>query len=212
MALGDVKSISTGQGFVMNSNGGFTPLSEARAAAGKIYRGYQSGANLNIANMIDAANEGSSGVNDAYNMFNVSGAYNDYLSSIDQFNPESLRSRAAADVQQGYGNAWGQYERDLSRQGIDPTSGRYGSTKAMWERAMAAALAGAKSKASFDGLSQRTSLLGNAAQIGGQLATGMASNKLNAAQLKVNANQTAADYNSSQAAGAAQLAGWSSIL
>jgi len=83
---------------------------------------------------------------------------------------------------------------------------------ANWNRALAAALAGAKNRGTLEGQTQKATLLGNAAQLGGSLASGLAGSKLQAAQLQVQANQQAADYKSSQAAGAAQLAGWSSIL
>jgi len=122
--MGIIKKNSIINRYVLGSNGQFTPLEDAQAAAGKLYRGYQSGADSAIAGMVGAADGAAKGVNDSYNLYDVTGTYNDYLNTVRQYSPESLRSQYAADTQQSYDNAWGQNERELSRMGIDPTSGK----------------------------------------------------------------------------------------
>ena len=197
---------------IRTSSGAKIPLWQAQGAAGRRARSYQSAAESNIGSMVDMASGASGDVDSAYDLFDTTGTFQSYLSAINEIDPQNLRRTYAADTQQSYDNAWGQYERGLSRMGVDPTSGKYASVRADWDRALAAALAGAKNKATGDSLTQKASMMGNAAQLSGSLASSLAGNKVGARQLGVGALQTAADFNSSQASGAAQLAGWASVV
>lgn len=130
----------------------------------------------------------------AYDMFDVQRRLSDAEDAID---PDLLRSMAAGDVQNAYDNMWGQNQRNLSRMGIDPTSGRYASLRDDWGRALAAAIAGAKTKAPLMANEQRMQI----ASLAGNLAG-------NRAGLEINAGTTAAQYYADQAQGAAEMAGW----
>ncbi len=130
----------------------------------------------------------------AYDMFDVQRRLSDAEDAID---PDLLRSMAAGDVQNAYDNVWGQNQRNLSRMGVDPTSGRYASLRDDWGRALAAAVAGAKTKAPLMANEQRMQI----ASLSGQLAG-------NRAGLDINAGTTAAHYYADQAQGAAEMAGW----
>jgi len=130
----------------------------------------------------------------AYDMFDVQRRLQDAEEAID---PDLLRSMAAGDVQNAYDNVWGQNQRNLSRMGVDPTSGRYASLRDDWGRALAAAVAGAKTKAPLMANEQRMQI----ANLSGQLAGTRAG-------LDINAGTTAAHYYADQAQGAAEMAGW----
>lgn len=59
--------------------------------------------------------------------------------------------QAAADTQSSFENAKGQMERNLSRMGVNPNSGRFAALQQNWARALAAATTGAKTRARQQG-------------------------------------------------------------
>lgn len=80
----------------------------------------------------------------------IAGDYVNWLNSVD---PNKYVSGAASDVQSSYSNASGQLDRSLSRSGV--SSGRALSMKEQFAQGLAAALAGAKTRARQQGLADK---------------------------------------------------------
>lgn len=93
-----------------------------------------------------------------------------YTSALKSLNPNDRVSMAAHDVQASYQNAQGQKQRALSRMGVDPSSGAYQAQKAQWDQALATALAGAKTRARNQGLTEQITQLAQGLGVGSSLA------------------------------------------
>jgi len=91
---------------------------------------------------------------------------NDYVRAVKQYDPQFLVDQAAMDVNSSYDKSRGIMERNMLRYGVNPNSGRFASMQNDWARALAAAEAGAKTKAKRQVYMDRISTLGNAAQMG----------------------------------------------
>lgn len=114
---------------------------------------------LNTGNDILSMNAGASG---------IAGEYVNWLNSID---PNKYVSAAASDVQSASTNAQGQMMRNLSRSGV--SSGRSLSLQQQFAQGLAAALAGAKTRARRQGLADKgTALSGAISAAQGLLTTG----------------------------------------
>lgn len=111
---------------------------------------------------------------------------------------ETYVGRAAADVQGSYSNALGQMERNLSRMGVNPNSGRFYELQRDWSQALAAAESGAKSRARTQGQTEnldrmlKVSTLGlQAGQAGASALSQSGSLSLQEQQLSLQAQQQA---------------------
>lgn len=89
-----------------------------------------------------------------------------YTKSLGNISPDRYVAMAAADVQSAYQNAQGQNQRALSRMGVDPSSGAYQAQKAQWDQALATALAGAKTRARQQGLTDQVTQLAQGLGVG----------------------------------------------
>lgn len=98
-----------------------------------------------------------------------------YTEALKSLNPNDRVSMAAHDVQRSYQNAQGQNQRALSRMGVDPSSGAYQAQKAQWDQALATALAGAKTRARNQGLTEQITQLAQGLGVGSNLAQAGAS-------------------------------------
>ena len=98
-----------------------------------------------------------------------------YTNALKTLNPNDRVSMAAHDVQASYQNAQGQNQRALSRMGVDPSSGAYQAQKAQWDQALATALAGAKTRARNQGLTEQITQLAQGLGVGSSLAQAGAS-------------------------------------
>jgi hypothetical protein len=144
------------------------------------FRGYgdqmfsQGNALLGTGNQVMGQGQGILGM-DA-NMGGLGGEYVKWLQSI---NPDSFVSMAAVDAQRAGQNAQGQMDRTLSRSGVDAGSARSMALRQQLEQTRAAAIAGSKTRARFQGQQMRgaalqsgfqtaNSLLGQGTQINGQ--------------------------------------------
>jgi hypothetical protein len=114
------------------------------------------------------------------NMFK--GVTNDYISAVKGYNPQFLVDQAAMDARSSYDKSKGILQRNMERYGINPNSGRFASMQSDWARALAAAEAGAKTKARRQVYLDRISVLGNAASMGNSLSSSALSGMSNAAQ------------------------------
>ena len=100
----------------------------------------------------------------------LTGAYLDALLAVD---PERYVSMAAGDVQASWANAQGQMQREMSRAGVDAGSGKYMAQMQMFSQGLAAALAGAKTRARQVGINEKLTAMQGAMGVGQQLsATG----------------------------------------
>ena len=100
----------------------------------------------------------------------LTGAYLDALLAVD---PDRYVSMAAGDVQASWANAQGQMQREMSRMGVDAGSGKYMAQMQMFSQGLAAALAGAKTRARQVGINEKLSAMQGAMGVGQQLgATG----------------------------------------
>ena len=165
-----------------------------------------------IEGMMETARRAETGIGEAYDKFGVEGTYGQANEAMRLLDPDRMRRIAGTDQSQSYQNAWGQQQRDLSRMGVDPTSGRYASLQAGWGRAMAAAVAGAKTKASFEGAAEKAQLSQGLAGLSGSLATQLAQLGIGAGSLGVQAQREAGQYYSDQMQGSAEMAGWGSAF
>lgn len=98
-----------------------------------------------------------------------------YTEALKSLNPNDRVSMAAHDVQRSYQNTQGQNQRALSRMGVDPSSGAYQAQKAQWDQALATALAGAKTRARNQGLTEQITQLAQGLGVGSNLAQAGAS-------------------------------------
>lgn len=106
-----------------------------------------------------------------------------------QINPDRYVSMAAGDVQSSFDNAQGQFQRALSRQGVDAASGAgMSALRRQFTQSLATALAAAKTKARQAGLTeqvnaltQRTSMFKDALATGAALEQQGADNVAKAA-------------------------------
>lgn len=103
---------------------------------------------LNVGNDILNMNAGAGG---------IAGQYVGYLNALD---PNARVSAAASDVQSAYGNAEGQMNRAMGRSGV--SSGRSDALRQQFAQGLAAALAGAKTRARRQGLDDLGSALKDA--------------------------------------------------
>lgn len=100
----------------------------------------------------------------------LTGAYLDALLAVD---PDRYVSMAAGDVQASWANAQGQMQREMSRMGVDAGSGKYMAQMQMFSQGLAAALAGAKTRARQVGINEKLTAMQGAMGVGQQLsATG----------------------------------------
>ena len=81
------------------------------------------------------------------------------LGLYDAYSPGRLASLAGQDVANQYSVAQGQQNRQLSRQGVNPSSGRYVSLNQLANDAMATAKAAAMTRASIQGLDKQAAFL-----------------------------------------------------
>lgn len=128
---------------------------------------------VNIANQLFGMQEGD----------NLAGQYVSALKAID---PNRYVSMAASDVQNSYSNAQGQLERAMSRQGMS-ASAQAAALQKNWGNAMAAALAGAKTKARQQGISERLAAMGEAMGMAANIQKQGVDQKLGAANAHTNA-------------------------
>lgn len=99
--------------------------------------------------------------NDILNMnAGASGLSGDFVQWLNSIDPNSYVSSAASDVQSSAVNAQGQMDRSLSRSGV--SSGRSMSLKQQFSLGLAAALAGAKTRARQQGLADKGKALSGA--------------------------------------------------
>lgn len=98
-----------------------------------------------------------------------------YIEALKSLSPDRYVSMVAHDVQSSYQNAQGQNQRALSRMGVDPSSGAYQAQKAQWDQALATALAGAKTRARNQGLTEQITQLAQGLGVGSNLAQAGAS-------------------------------------
>jgi len=89
-----------------------------------------------------------------------------YLTSLNNIDPNRYVSMAGADVQQSYNNILGQLLRNMGRQGLDASSGRAMGLQQQLADAMAAAQAGAKTRARQQGITEQNAALAQALGIG----------------------------------------------
>ena len=122
--------------------------------------GYLGAAGGSLGSMQGMANS----FRDRFNQFTP--LTNDYVRAVKQYDPQFLVDQAAMDVNSSYDKSRGIMERNLLRYGVNPNSGRFASLQNDWARALAAAEAGAKTKAKRQVYMDRISTLGNAAQMG----------------------------------------------
>ena len=102
------------------------------------------------------------------NNLNDGGLAGEYLGTLDQLkaltgeiNPDRYVSLAASDTQAAYDNAAGQQQRALARQGVSPESGASQALRQQYSRALAAALAGAKTNARRTGMEDQLKAYSN---------------------------------------------------
>ena len=101
------------------------------------------------------------------------GAVKDYLDAIGlaadaalKINPDNYVSMAASDVQGSFDNALGQYQRNLSRQGVSAGSGAASARlQEQFQQSLATALAAAKTRARQSGLEAQQTALTNRASL-----------------------------------------------
>ena len=98
----------------------------------------------------------------------LTGAYLDALLAVD---PERYVSMAAGDVQASGANIQGQMQREMSRMGVDAGSGKYMAQMQMFGQGLAAALAGAKTRARQVGINEKLAAMQGAMGLGQQLGT-----------------------------------------
>lgn len=91
---------------------------------------------------------------------NAGGLTGQYINALMSIDPNRYVSAAASDVNSSYGNARGQMERELARSGVSG-GGRSAALNQQWAQAMAAALAGAKTRARQTGNNERLTALGS---------------------------------------------------
>ena len=91
---------------------------------------------------------------------NAGGLTGQYVNALMSIDPNRYVSAAASDVNSSYGNARGQMERELARSGVSG-GGRSAALNQQWAQAMAAALAGAKTRARQVGNNERLAALGS---------------------------------------------------
>lgn len=125
------------------------------------------------------------------------------LGLYDAYSPGRLASLAGQDVANRFGVAKGQQDRQLARQGVNPTSGRYVSLNQVANDAMATAKAAAMTRASMMGLDKQAAFLtdGIAGLGKSLLGQGVSTQAQGAATMgnAVGANQSAAGVLSSVA-------------
>ena len=114
--------------------------------------GYQSQANQAMAGL--GANAGAignygNGLLGSANNFNS--VYNNIASYGSAIPISTYVGQAAQDTQGQYGNALGQMQRNLSRMGVNPNSGRFTALQQNWAQALAAAKSGAMTRARSTG-------------------------------------------------------------
>lgn len=90
------------------------------------------------------------------------GLVGEYVSWLKSIDPDKYVSMAAADVQNAYNNTQGQMIRSLTRAGADASSTRTASFQQQFQQGLAAALAGAKTRARQQGNTERGAALAQA--------------------------------------------------
>lgn len=101
------------------------------------------------------------------------GLTGEYLDSLLAVDPNRYVSMAAGDVQGAGKNVQGQMQREMSRMGVDAGSGRYQAQMQNFAQGLAAALAGAKTRARQIGVTEKLNAMQGAFGLGQQLgATG----------------------------------------
>lgn len=83
----------------------------------------------------------------------------EFLRIYNALRGDNAASRAAADVQSSYANAYGQLVRDIARRGGSGTSGNALALKQQLQQSLATALAAAKTRARQQGLVDQASML-----------------------------------------------------
>lgn len=91
----------------------------------------------------------------------VGGIAGEYAKLYNALAGDKAASRAAADVQSSYSNAYGQLVRDLSRRGVSSSSGNALALRQQFDQALATALAGAKTLARNGAIKDQASMLGS---------------------------------------------------
>lgn len=135
-------------------------------------------------NKIDA--QGDNMLNIADQLFNLQegdGLAGLYVSALKAIDPNRYVSMAASDVQNSFQNVQGQMERNMNRQGMSG-SGQMASLQKNWGTAMAAALAGAKTKARQQGISEKMNAMSNAMEMAAGMQKQGVGEKLNAVEAK----------------------------
>jgi hypothetical protein len=105
-----------------------------------------------------------------------------YVAAVKGYDPQFLVDQAAMDARTSYDKSKGIMERNMLRYGINPNSGRFAALQNDWARNLAAAEAGAKTKARRQVYLDRISTLGNAAGMGQSYLSGAISGASTAAQ------------------------------
>ena len=117
------------------------------------------------------------------------------MKMYDSYLPDRLASMAGQDLTSEYEALIGRNDRDLSRMGVNPTSGRYDSIKNQLGTSMALAKAALKTRMSMEGLERRSEYLDKIGLLGRQLVSqGTSTQAQGAAVLgnAIGADQTAA--------------------
>lgn len=89
----------------------------------------------------------------------VGGVIGEYVKTLKNIDPRSYVSLAASDVQKSGDNALAQARRELSRRGVNGTSGAALAQERLYKQTLAATLAGAKTKAYREGLADQMGAL-----------------------------------------------------
>jgi len=101
---------------------------------------------------------------------NATPAFNSMVNMALNYDPQWLVDTAANDVRSSYDKTRGIMERNMTRYGINPNSGRFANLQSEWSRALAAAESGAKTKASRQAWGDRFSALSGASNAGANMA------------------------------------------
>lgn len=106
-----------------------------------------------------------------------------YVNALKAIDPDKYVSMAASDVQSSFSNAEGQMQRAMARQGMSG-SGRSASLQKNWGIAMASALAGAKTKARQQGISEKLQAMSSAMEMASGLQKQGTEEKLSAIEAR----------------------------
>jgi len=168
VGTGAASSPSTATAGADNSGGGsIVPL------AGRGYQSQAEGYLGSAAGYLNSIGGMADSFRDAYSAFAPIATR--YASAIRNYDPQYLVDQAAMDARTSYDKSQGIMTRNMLRYGINPNSGRFANLQSEWARALAAAEAGAKTKAARTAYMDKINALGQGVNAMTSLG-GMASN------------------------------------